>query len=108
MFTDYVRPACLHSGEIRRFDDSIIATGWGRLSRDGPLSDTLMKVTLDSFTHEDCLEAYDPDIQYNRSIINETQLCAGSETTNKDTCPVCVFNYLFFWKGNELLLIFVG
>lgn len=92
-FTDYVRPACLHSGEIKSFDDTIIATGWGQLTADGPSSDTLMKVTLDSFTHEDCFDSYDPDIQHNRGIINETQLCAGSQTSNKDTCRVSILLY---------------
>lgn len=91
VYTDYIRPACLNSGEWRTLDDTIIATGWGRLGPNGDQSDTLMKVTLDSFTHSDCLDAYDPDITLRQSIDNLTQLCAGSYTTDRDTCMVSCF-----------------
>lgn len=101
MFTDYIRPACLHAGEVRTLDDTIIATGWGRLGAEGVQSDTLMKVTLDSFTPMDCFDSYDPDITLRQGIDNSTQLCAGSHTTNRDTCDVSFHCSTAFPRKNQ-------
>jgi len=85
-FNIYVRPACLPE-ELSNFD-LVIATGWGRVEWGGLTSNELQKVTLQTFTYEECNQTYRYDI--NRRLTNgiddNTQLCCGSKSEAKDTC----------------------
>lgn len=90
-FSNYIRPACLPLAKsiVSR---NVIASGWGRVSYSSTPSEQLQKVTLELFTHKECNQTYSSEIgrQLNRGIVDETQLCAGSHDSKKDTCQVSV------------------
>ncbi|XP_025835383.1 uncharacterized protein LOC108736795 [Agrilus planipennis] len=76
----YVRPACLYtSSEIS--SDKAIATGWGYTEFSRKISNELMKVTLEAFSHETCIKTF-----AQLGIDDKTQTCWGSRTEAKDTC----------------------
>lgn len=90
-FSQYIRPACL----AETYDDAAagkaIASGWGSTDNDEEGSDTLLKVTLELYSREECFRLYEPfsRLQYlRRGILHAQQLCAGSHTLRRDTCQV--------------------
>lgn len=87
IFSDYVRPVCLQT--ISDLNDTIpIATGWGRTQYGGSSSDTLKKVEISYFSLQDCRETYAnaSPRRLPNGIVDESQICAGSATEEKDTC----------------------
>lgn len=89
VFNAYIRPLCLPTAPLKN-NDALIATGWGGTGRNGKPSKSLLKVSLDPFSYQECNNYYLDDI--NRKLINgideNTQLCAGSRLyERKDTCP---------------------
>lgn len=87
----YIRPACLATG--RTNDKRAIATGWGHTDFGGEESDTLQKVTLDIFSHEDCAKAFEKETgrpALKDGILDELHLCAGHRMERKDTCQVII------------------
>lgn len=88
-FNQYIRPACLP--ESNTIDtEHVIASGWGKLDFDKAVSDSLQKVGLELIAHNECNDKYatQPSRYLRRGILNETQICAGSHDSRKDTCQV--------------------
>lgn len=88
-FNQYIRPACLQQAHI--IDASkVVASGWGKIDFDKPASEHMQKVILEIFTIADCNASYAHDIGRRLAvgIIDESQLCVGSHTAQRDTCQV--------------------
>lgn len=84
--TDNVRPACLWQRHDIEYA-SAIATGWG-LTRDrGSPSNELLKVSLRLIDNSRCFKLFH---RYTSSALRngivESQLCAGDDRDEKDTC----------------------
>lgn len=85
IFTPHIRPICLPvTADI---PNKAIATGWGAVDWAGQFSDTLLKVTLETYPQAECNSSYveTRDRKLPRGI-ESTQLCAGSRTEVRDTC----------------------
>ncbi|XP_055699158.1 serine protease snake-like isoform X1 [Phlebotomus papatasi] len=85
-FTFNVRPACLYISGIFDNIDILTATGWGHTSFIGESSPILQKVYLNTFLFEECSKHYLPTRRLQQGLRKNTQFCAGSSTTMKDTC----------------------
>lgn len=88
-FTESIRPACLGQPESV-IAENLLVTGWGQIDSQGTIKMDLQKVRFNLVSHADCDASYN---FYNPSnlehvIINETQLCARSETRVRDACQV--------------------
>ncbi|CAI6366349.1 unnamed protein product [Macrosiphum euphorbiae] len=85
VFSEKVRPICLNT-DPNLTPPKQIATGWGRISTAGPLSDNLLKVELDIFPMKQCNESYynDPKLRY--GILPDSMICAGSFDGERDNC----------------------
>lgn len=84
VITDFVHPACLWQTFHVNYT-SAIATGWG-LTRDrGQQSDDLLKVSLHFTTNEHCSTFYE-QFQAIKNGIIDSQICAGDDNEEKDTC----------------------
>lgn len=82
--TDRVRPACLY--QSANVDSRFaIATGWGLTTDRGKSSDDLLKVSLNLIANERCDGFYQRFQALKDGIIN-SQLCAGDDYEEKDTC----------------------
>ncbi|XP_075146860.1 venom protease-like [Haematobia irritans] len=82
-FNDFIMPACLPLVDGRSFQQ-FLATGWGAIQDYDKSSSHLLKVKLDSFADDVCLEKIDTDAG---QVINTTiQMCAGSFHYVRDTC----------------------
>lgn len=81
----WVRPICLPTQRAIK-EHSAIASGWGRIGYLDEGSDTLLKVTLALFPHSQCAESYTTNRRLQNGIVDNTQLCAGSHDSEKDTC----------------------
>ncbi|XP_022221670.2 LOW QUALITY PROTEIN: trypsin-2 [Drosophila obscura] len=79
VFNEHVAPACLPPSSGNE-NSQLTAAGWGFTSDKGFKSSHLLKVTLQRFSDEQCLE------RLQQGIETRTQFCAGSLTTNADTC----------------------
>ncbi|XP_059611814.1 uncharacterized protein LOC132258500 [Phlebotomus argentipes] len=105
----YVRPACLYT-EYKTNTEKAIATGWGRVEWAGDTSSNLLKVTLELFTHRECNTSFQYDInrKLSKGIVDESQLCAGSHSEEKDTCegdsggPLQIYNNDVFCMYNVI------
>ncbi len=86
-FNGGIRPACLPEQSVVP-TKSALATGWGSVAWRGDQSNVLLKVTLQMFSQSECNSTYKQDInrKLNRGIVEETQVCAGSHTAEKDSC----------------------
>lgn len=86
-FSKAIRPACLPEQESVG-TNAAIATGWGKVSTDGNPSNVLLKVVLNMFSQDECNSTYGRDKSRHlpNGIIEESQVCAGSHTEEKDTC----------------------
>ncbi|XP_014612361.1 PREDICTED: venom protease-like [Polistes canadensis] len=96
-FNEFARPACLQTALPDSPENKATATGWGIVKFDtGKKSDDLLKVTINVVNHTSCNKFSYSNIQYNRGIVNEWQICAGE--FGKDTCggdsggPLLIFN----------------
>lgn len=79
----YIRPICLPLNDD--IPPKVFATGWGTIDQYNTRSNDLMKVTLESFTQDECKTSFPPSYRLPYSIV-ETQMCYGSRTESKDTC----------------------
>lgn len=80
-FNHAIRPACLPE-QAAVTTKSAIATGWGNIDWNGIRSNVLLKVHLDIFPQNECSTVY----RNQTSIVEETQVCAGSHTDRRDSC----------------------
>lgn len=82
-----IRPACLPQQSAVP-TKSAIATGWGTVAWRGKQSNILLKVILEMFTQNECNSTYKGDInrKLNQGIMEQTQVCAGSHSDEKDSC----------------------
>ncbi|XP_037035178.1 serine protease snake-like [Bradysia coprophila] len=82
-----IRPACLPQVSAVP-TKTAIASGWGTVTWRGKQSNVLLKVVLDMFSQTECNSTYRTDInrKLNRGIMEESQVCAGSHTEEKDSC----------------------
>lgn len=79
-----IRPACLWIQD--QIDTKyVIATGWGLTKFGGNPSEELLKVDLEIFDQDECVQYYGTGRKYRNGIITE-QLCAGDRSGDKDTC----------------------
>lgn len=88
MFNPYIRPACLptsNNDDIKHF----IATGWGKTGHLLKPSQILLKVSLELFDYNECKQMYSSYIgrHFQNGIVKRIQMCVGSKTDQKDTCP---------------------
>lgn len=82
--TDEVRPACLWQTPTIEYA-SAIATGWG-LTRDrGQPSKDLLKVSLKLIANQRC-DGFFQRFNALKNGIVESQLCAGDDVEERDTC----------------------
>jgi hypothetical protein len=65
-------------------DYKAVASGFGRTGYQQAGSERLLKVTLEKFTHAECQQAFAGAI----TVTNDTMLCYGHHTENKDACSV--------------------
>ncbi|KAL4098818.1 hypothetical protein QTP88_023346 [Uroleucon formosanum] len=88
VISDDVRPICLNTDtDLSSTPLRQIATGWGRISTAGPVSDNLLKVDLDIFPINQCNESYTSNTrQLQFGILPDRMICAGSFDGEKDTC----------------------
>ncbi|KAL7042173.1 hypothetical protein ACKWTF_001046 [Chironomus riparius] len=78
-FNEYVHPICLPT---KQYDEpKAIVSGFGKTSFYDPISDKLLKVTVDKFSNFKCKELYDE-----RPIYEKTMLCYGHYNETKDSC----------------------
>lgn len=93
IITDNVRPACLWQRQNIEYT-SAIATGWG-LTRDRGLpSNELLKVSLKLIDNYRCDRVFQRFTSNSlKNGIIETQLCAGDDKDEKDTCSGDSGNY---------------
>lgn len=80
-FTKYIYPICLPTKQPN--NSKAVATGFGKTEFD-ELSDHLLKVNLDFFSHNESLSVFQNQVKINSSIM----LCYGHRTEMKDTCRV--------------------
>ncbi|XP_067012123.2 venom protease isoform X2 [Anabrus simplex] len=90
VFTEYVRPACLHHWTSVP-GGRAIATGWGQTSPTSNVSEILRKVSLPLVSQQYCNSKFtgSDSTSYRRSLprgIVDTMLCAGERIGGKDTC----------------------
>ncbi|XP_060525026.1 clotting factor G beta subunit-like isoform X2 [Cylas formicarius] len=84
----YVRPACIHHTPKILEHSKVIATGWGATAWAGDGSSQLLKVTLETFSHQRCNATYKRTFsgRLKSGILDDLMICAGSENDIKDTC----------------------
>ncbi|KAL7042207.1 hypothetical protein ACKWTF_001067 [Chironomus riparius] len=69
-----------------------IASGFGRTGYGESSSEILLKVGLEKFEYEECQEAFGKSIR----VRNDTMLCYGHHSENKDSCSVSMKFYFVF------------
>lgn len=82
--SDFVKPACLWQTFHLNYT-SVIATGFGYTTDRGQPSDDLLKVSLNLINNERCNGFFQKFQALKDGIIN-TQICAGDDVEEKDTC----------------------
>lgn len=80
-----IRPACLPEQASVPTKRAIV-TGWGKVHWNGEQSTVLLKVILDMFSQDECKTKFPPNRNMNQGFSEESQLCAGSHTEQKDSC----------------------
>lgn len=84
IFNKFIRPTCL--GFSSEFGpEKPIALGWGQTSFQGESSDNLLKVELQLFDNQKCIESYPKELRLPNGIV-DTQVCAGDLSGKNDTC----------------------
>ena len=124
-FTDFIRPICLATPKMSEIDTvaaygdevTCIATGFGRLYYNGPVSNTLQQVRVPLINFEECTSG-----EYKRyNLRKDVQMCAGDlQRGGVDACQgdsggplVCLYKQSTWfqvgvvsfgrgcaWKGN--------
>lgn len=84
LMTDFVKPACLWQTFSVNYTTAI-ATGFGLTTDHGQRSDDLLKVSLNLIDNERCKTLF-PMYRALKNGIVDTQICAGSESEERDTC----------------------
>ncbi|XP_034652031.1 trypsin-2 [Drosophila subobscura] len=79
VFNEYVAPVCLPPASGNEHLQ-LTAAGWGAVKEGGRSSSHLLKVNLERFSVEQCCQRLEQHIDI------RTQLCAGSRSSNADTC----------------------
>lgn len=82
--TDEVRPACLWQTQDIEYT-SAIATGWGLTHDRGRPSNELLKVSLKMITNQRC-DGFFHRFNALKNGIIDSQLCAGDDVEERDTC----------------------
>lgn len=77
-FNEFIMPVCLPSPELD-IGTIFLASGWGETKYTSDQSDKLLKVVLNELPALNCMR-----MEYNFS--ENIQICAGSETSPKDSC----------------------
>lgn len=89
-FSPYVRPICLNVDPYMQSTtpQKVIATGWGQINHAGPLSPDLLKVILEVTPATQCKSNYASAAksQLPNGILDDSQMCAGYASGEKDTC----------------------
>lgn len=83
--SEFTRPACLWQSYSINFA-SVTATGWGLIKERGAVSTNLLKVSLKVIGNEQCSTVYNRYSNALRYGIMDSQLCAGDDNEEKDTC----------------------
>lgn len=107
-FDQYIRPACLQQSQSLDAE-KVIASGWGKTDYNKPSSEHMQKVLLELFTHTECNASYANEIgrRLRVGIAEETQICAGSHSSKKDTCQVCIVNSSTAFFENSISFCFI-
>ncbi|KAG4071670.1 hypothetical protein HA402_011824 [Bradysia odoriphaga] len=71
-FSQYIQPACLPHTR----------------------PSSLQKVPLNLVPFDVCKESYPPSLTFREGLVNQTQLCAGSNRGERDTCAV-IFSFRY-------------
>lgn len=83
-----VLPICLPQTPTRPVH--AIATGFGKVGYRQRASESLLKVTLEQFTQEECQAAFQTMV----TVTNDTMICYGHRTEKKDACNVSLITIL--------------
>lgn len=89
-FNEYIRPACLPRPESV-IAENLLVTGWGQIDIKGTIKTDLQKIRFNLVSHANCEATYKFHNPSNLEhvIVNATQICAQSETKERDACQVC-------------------
>ena len=99
----YVIPICLPDKELLTTRNAI-ATGYGKTGFIDDVSDVLMKVVIEYFTHDTCDASFEGTGRFSNHQINWNKtVCAGSMNKTGDTCNV---SFSFFHKLISLKIYF--
>uniref|UniRef100_A0A8C5DFL2 pancreatic elastase II n=1 Tax=Gouania willdenowi TaxID=441366 RepID=A0A8C5DFL2_GOUWI len=78
ILTDTIKPACLPElGFVLPHGSQCFVTGWGRLSTNGPLADTLQQALLPVIGHEICSQQ-----EWWSVLATDKMVCAGGDGTS--------------------------
>lgn len=77
---EYILPICLPTKQLN--SEKAVVAGFGA-TENGPNSESLMKVTLERFNHDECQNFWGKF-----SISKFSQVCYGHHTEPKDSCRV--------------------
>lgn len=83
-YTRHIKPACLPYSVDFNFPQPntySYAVGWGKLSEEGPASNTLQNVKLTIYEPNKCIHVYPDKVKNWKS-----QICAGNFSGGQDTC----------------------
>ena len=82
-FSEKIHPICLPTKQHE--DRKAIVSGFGKTGENSPMSDNLMKATLEGYNHSYCQEFYD-----HNKIYENTMLCFGNSDSTRmiDSCNV--------------------
>lgn len=92
--SEFTRPACLWQSYDINYP-SVTATGWGLVKDRGVASTNLLKVSLKVISNEQCSPVYNRYSSLRQGIV-ESQMCAGDDSEEKDTCQGDSGQYLYF------------
>lgn len=96
-FNSHIYPICLPPSNYNlSVNKKVLATGFGAIGFAEPMSDKLLKTTLDVFSSEECRQLYkfDEGKKLSNGVREEMQFCAGSRNGEKDTCQVGSFIFI--------------
>ena len=83
----HIRPICLPTDTSEKFAGvEAIVTGWGTTSSGGSLSSSMLEVTVNVLSNNQCKNDY----SYSSSMITSEMLCANVEGGGKDSCQVLI------------------
>ncbi|XP_035877226.1 transmembrane protease serine 11B-like [Phyllostomus discolor] len=81
-FSKYVRSICLPEATLKLSEnDSVVVTGWGTLSMNGPLPNTLQEAFVNTIDNKVCNAPYALS-----NLVTDKMLCAGYMSGKADAC----------------------